>query len=72
MAAAESDIADIERLEDRRYAAMLDADTTALAPLLHDDLVYMHSTGGRAPPCRLTETRPCYTPRRHGHLTCLP
>ncbi len=47
MAASESDIAEIERLEDRRYAAMLAADTLALAPLLHDDLVYMHSTGGR-------------------------
>lgn len=47
MVAADADISAIERLEDRRYAAMLAADTAALDGMLHDDLVYMHSTGGR-------------------------
>ncbi len=40
-----TDIADIERLEDERYAAMLDKDIAALERLLHPDLVYMHSSG---------------------------
>ena len=40
------DIAALQALEDRRYDAMLAADTAALGDLLHDDLVYMHSTGG--------------------------
>jgi ketosteroid isomerase-like protein len=38
-------IAEITRLEDQRYAAMLGKDTSALERLLHDDLVYMHSSG---------------------------
>jgi ketosteroid isomerase-like protein len=40
-----TDIAGIERLEDERYAAMLDKDIAALDRLLHPDLVYMHSSG---------------------------
>jgi len=40
-----TDIADIERLEDERYAAMLDKDIAALERLLHPELVYMHSSG---------------------------
>ena len=38
-------IAAIERLEDERCAAMLTKDVEMLDRLLHDDLVYMHSTG---------------------------
>ena len=37
--------ADIMRLEDERYAAMLAKDVAALERLLHPDLVYMHSSG---------------------------
>jgi ketosteroid isomerase-like protein len=37
--------ADIDRLEDERYAAMLTKDVAALERLLHPDLVYMHSSG---------------------------
>jgi ketosteroid isomerase-like protein len=40
-----TDIADIARLEDERYAAMLGKDVAALERLLHRDLVYMHSSG---------------------------
>jgi ketosteroid isomerase-like protein len=40
-----TDIADIARLEDQRYAAMLARDVAALERLLHPDLVYMHSSG---------------------------
>jgi hypothetical protein len=40
-----ADIADIERLEDERYAAMLGKDIGTLERLLHPDLVYMHSSG---------------------------
>jgi hypothetical protein len=36
----------LEALEDRRYAAMLAADTATLGQFLHDELCYMHSTGG--------------------------
>jgi hypothetical protein len=36
---------DIARLEDERYAAMLDKDIDALERLLHPDLLYMHSSG---------------------------
>lgn len=32
-------------LETRRYAAMTSNDLTALAALLHDDMVYTHSSG---------------------------
>ena len=41
-----NDAALLASLEDERYAAMLAADTEKLAALLHDDLCYMHSTGG--------------------------
>ena len=40
-----TDITDIARLEDERYAAMLGKDIGALERLLHPDLVYMHSSG---------------------------
>lgn len=39
-------IAEIAARDDARYAAMLAGDTTALEDLLHDELCYMHSTGG--------------------------
>lgn len=35
----------IEAAEEARFAAVQTADTAALAPLLHDRLVYMHSSG---------------------------
>jgi ketosteroid isomerase-like protein len=38
-------IAEIGRLEDMRYAAMLGKDADALQRLLHEKLVYMHSSG---------------------------
>ena len=37
--------AEIARLEDERYAAMLAKDVQTLERLLDDDLVYMHSSG---------------------------
>lgn len=37
----------ITTVEDRRYAAVLAADIATLEGLLHDDLVYGHSTGTR-------------------------
>jgi len=40
-----TDVTDIARLEDQRYAAMLDKDVATLERLLHPDLVYMHSSG---------------------------
>ena len=40
------DIAQIEELEDRRYEAMLAADIDILDTLLHEDMIYAHSTGG--------------------------
>ncbi len=43
---SDNDIAALEALEDRRYAAMLAADAATLEELLHDELLYMHSTGG--------------------------
>ena len=46
MPGTESDIAEIEHLEDRRYAAMLEADLATLEELLHEEAVYAHSTGG--------------------------
>ncbi|MDH3739080.1 MAG: nuclear transport factor 2 family protein [Alphaproteobacteria bacterium] len=46
MPGAQSDIAEIEALEDRRYAAMLDVDLETLKELLHEDMIYSHSTGG--------------------------
>lgn len=35
----------VRRIEAERFAAMVDADVGALAPLLGDDLTYVHSTG---------------------------
>jgi uncharacterized protein (TIGR02246 family) len=49
--AAQEAAAQVRAAEDRRYAAMLAADATALADLLADGLVYTHSSGVR-------ETRP--------------
>lgn len=46
MSELESDIAELAALEDRRYAAMQAADIEALDDLLHDQLIYSHSTGG--------------------------
>lgn len=43
---SDKDIAAIEALEDKRYAAMLAGDTDTLAELFHDELAYVHSTGG--------------------------
>ena len=43
---SDKDIAEIEALEDKRYAAMLAGDTVTLAELMHDELCYVHSTGG--------------------------
>jgi ketosteroid isomerase-like protein len=43
---SDKDIAELAALEGRRDAAMLAGDTATLAELLHDELVYMHSTGG--------------------------
>src|SRR5262245_24314776 len=38
-------MAEIHKLEDRRYQALIDSDFEALDKLLSDDLVYTHSTG---------------------------
>ena len=38
-------VSDIERLEDERYDAMLSKNVTALDRLLHEDLLYVHSSG---------------------------
>jgi len=46
MSETEIDIAALEALEDRRYAAMLAADLATLDALLHDEMIYAHSTGG--------------------------
>lgn len=40
-----TDTSTLENLEERRYAAMLNADISVLKDLLHDELSYMHSTG---------------------------
>jgi len=40
-----ADAKEILALEERRYAAMLAADMAALEPLVHEDLVYTHSSG---------------------------
>lgn len=37
--------AEIQRLEDERYAAMVAGDVNTLERLLDDELVYMHSSG---------------------------
>jgi ketosteroid isomerase-like protein len=39
------EIEQIKRCEDERFAAVLAGDVDALAPLLHDDLRYVHSSG---------------------------
>ena len=46
MTDSSDDTAALAALDDRRYAAMLAGDTAVLEELLHDDLCYMHSTGG--------------------------
>ena len=40
------DVAEIEELENKRYDAMLNTDIHVLDNLLHEDLIYSHSTGG--------------------------
>jgi len=40
-----ADAKEILALEERRYAAMLAADMGALEPLVHEDLIYTHSSG---------------------------
>jgi uncharacterized protein (TIGR02246 family) len=47
MPAAEEAAAQVHAAEDRRYAAMLAGDATALADLLSDGLIYTHSSGVR-------------------------
>jgi hypothetical protein len=47
-------VAEIERLEDQRYAAMLGKDVAALERLLHAELIYMHSSG-------VSDTKASYT-----------
>ncbi|MBO6785077.1 MAG: nuclear transport factor 2 family protein [Alphaproteobacteria bacterium] len=37
---------DILQLEERRATAMVAADTAALDEIMHEELTYMHSTGG--------------------------
>lgn len=39
------DVCEVGKAEDARYEATLAADVSTLARLLHDDLVYGHSTG---------------------------
>lgn len=39
-------IAEVEALEDQRVAAMIAADTVTLSRLLHDDLRWVHASGG--------------------------
>ena len=41
----EASISTIETMEDRRYAAMLYKDMKMLRSLLHDQLIYVHSSG---------------------------
>jgi Domain of unknown function (DUF4440) len=41
----EASISTIETMEDRRYAAMLYRDVKMLRSLLHDQLIYVHSSG---------------------------
>lgn len=43
----QNDISEIERLENVRYAAMLSHDVETLDVLLHDRLLYVHSTGNQ-------------------------
>jgi hypothetical protein len=44
-ASRESMNAEVAALEDHRWQLRIARDTDALEPLLHDDLVYIHSTG---------------------------
>lgn len=39
-------IGEVERLEDQRVAAMIAADTATLSRLFHDDLRWVHASGG--------------------------
>lgn len=39
-------ITGVERLEDQRVAAMLSADTATLSRLFHEDLRWVHASGG--------------------------
>lgn len=43
---SDKDIAEVTARDDARYKAMLAGDTAALEDLLHDELAYVHSTGG--------------------------
>ena len=43
---ARADVTKIEELENKRYDAMLNADIHVLNDLLHENLIYSHSTGG--------------------------
>ena len=43
---ARADVTKIEELEIKRYDAMLNADIHVLNDLLHENLIYSHSTGG--------------------------
>ncbi len=53
MSATEEHVAEIEALEDRRWAAMLASDVEALGALLADEMRYTHSNG-------LVDTRASY------------
>jgi ketosteroid isomerase-like protein len=46
MSELRDDVKKIEELENKRYDAMLNADIHVLDDLLHEDLIYSHSTGG--------------------------
>ena len=46
---------EILALEDKRYAAMCDGDFAALEAMLHDELLYTHSSG-------LTDTKATWPP----------
>jgi ketosteroid isomerase-like protein len=46
MSKARADVAEIEELENKRYDAMLNTDIHVLDDLLHEELIYSHSTGG--------------------------
>ena len=39
-------IAEVERIEEQRVAAMIAADTATLTRLFHDDLRWVHASGG--------------------------
>ena len=46
MSELRDDVKKIEELENKRYDAMLNADIHVLDDLLHEHLIYSHSTGG--------------------------